>query len=330
MASVNTIHYLVRREQYMLNQFCSNLQIKIAYLVNNGHQASEALTALSARLDGEVSWALANQVELALVEYYDDTMLATEWERRSAEVHKLSDNLQQFYQGHASEEKPEKLRTLLHRLVSDLQWKSETKRVIRFNESQMRRKIVLVFLCAFVLFFSSTIMRVLFGYEFDNLRLYYIFTASISGLLGAAFSQLISIQSRVEAATLDQVRAMGQIGYIIARAMVGAGAGLIMFYLMQSGLLSGAFFPEFIHSVDEVAGFMNDLGRSAEQIAANTQGTSQSIESSLAVGTLARPAQGLSLFIVWCLIAGFSEKLIPGILASKANDAEASAKKQGE
>ncbi|ODS22412.1 hypothetical protein AB835_14290 [Candidatus Endobugula sertula] len=179
----------------------------------------------------------------------------------------------------------------------------------------MRKKIVGLFLFSFVLFFTPTLFRALFSFEFDNLRLYYIFTAATSGILGATFSQLTSIQSRVQSANLDQVRAMSQFGYIMARAMVGAGAGLIMFYLLQSGLLSGAFFPEFIHTVSDLDKFQ---GMIVTTTVDPVQALSQKIETKLAVGTLARPAQGLSLLIVWCLLAGFSEKLVPGILNNKA------------
>ncbi|WP_157035354.1 hypothetical protein [Psychromonas ingrahamii] len=49
------------------------------------------------------------------------------------------------------------------------------------------------------------------------------------------------------------------------------------------------------------------------------------MESSYAIGTLVQPAQGLSLLIVWCLLAGFSEKMIPGILTRKAKQAADSA-----
>jgi hypothetical protein len=176
-------------------------------------------------------------------------------------------------------------------------------------------------------FFLPTICRIVFNVEFDNLRLYYLFTAASSGILGAAFSQLTSIQSRVQLANLDQVRAMSQMGYIIARAMVGAGAGLIMFYLVQSGLLSGAFFPVFIHTAEELAGYQSELLASAIEITKHTYNVSQSIEATLGVGTLARPGEGMSLLIVWCLLAGFSEKMIPGILNNKAKETVASSAK---
>lgn len=315
------LNQLIQREQYMLNQLCNTLKTRINCFIEERDNPSDDLIALKERLEGEQSWPMANSVELALVDFYDDNLLQTEWHRRLAEVDRLPRHLAVFYKEQALGNDPVILRPLLSRLVTDLQWVMESKRVIRFNESQMRKKIVGLFLCAFVLFFLPTIFRTTLGVEFDNLRLYYIFTAATSGILGAAFSQLTSIQSRVNSASLGQVRAMNQLGYIVARSVVGAGAGLIMFYLLQSGLLSGVFFPEFIHTVEDMAKYQHELVANNIEITKNTYGVSQTIESTIGIGTLAKPGGGLSLLVVWCLLAGFSEKLIPGILNNKAKQA---------
>ena len=326
MNAIASLASLVQREQYMLNQFCHSLQAVIRRLVDKGSISSDVQEQLLLNLQGELSWSRANQVELALVEYYDEIMLISEWQRRLAEIQRLPTHLVEFYQEQSAQRDSEKLRTLLGRLITDLQWQRESRRVIRYHEGQMRKNVVAFFLCAFVLFFTPTIGRVLFSLEFDNLRVYYIFTAATSGILGAAFSQLTSIQSRVHSAGLDQVRAMSRFSYIVARSVVGAGAGLIMFYLIQSGLLNGAFFPEFIDNVGELRQFESELATSGVTDDETAHGVSQSVESELAIGTLARPAQGLSLLIVWCLLAGFSEKLVPGILESKAKEATSSSK----
>jgi hypothetical protein len=312
-----TVNQLIHREQYLLNQHYQNLRAVIRRLADKETTASDPLIRLENELDADLSWATANRVELAVVEHYDDISLVTEWRRRLAEVDNLPAELSVFYSEQREETSIAVLRSLMSRLVSDLQWVIESKRVVRFNESRMRRNVVTMFLCAFVLFFTPTISRIFFNMEFENLRFYYIFTAATAGILGATFSQLTSIQSRVQAATIDQVRAMSQLGYILARAVVGAGAGLIMFYLVQSGLLSGAFFPAFIQTAEELLQYQ----QAVDVLSKNISGISQAIESSYGIGTLAQPAQGLSLLIVWCLLAGFSEKMIPGILTKKAKQA---------
>jgi len=321
VSSILTVNQLIHREQYLLNQFYQNLRAVIRRLADKEAPSPEPLLRLENELDADLSWATANRVELALVDHYDDISLVTEWRRRLAEVDILPTRLSVFYNEQNAETNIAVLRSLMSRLISDLQWVTESKRVVRFNESRMRRNIVAMFLCAFVLFFTPTISRVFFAIEFENLRFYYIFTAATAGILGATFSQLTSIHSRVQAATIEQVRAMSQLGYIAARAVVGAGAGLIMFYLVQSGLLSGAFFPAFIQTAEQLLQYQQGV----DALSSNAYGTSQAVESSHGIGTLVKPAQGLSLLIVWCLLAGFSEKMIPGILARKAKQVADSA-----
>lgn len=322
------MHQQILKDKYMLSQF-KNALIAVANRMESKTTDADTVTRLKTRLSEDLSWAETNEIELAMIDLLDDISLQTEWQRQLAELHTLPTHLQAHYAKATEMTDPVEIRPLLTRLITDLQWQRESDRVIRFNETRMRTNIVWLFLFSFVLFFTPTIFRILFSIEFDNLRLYYLFTAATSGILGAAFSQLTSVQSRVQAATVEQVKAMSKLGYILARSMVGAGAGLIMFYLLQSGLLSGAFFPKFIQSAEELsdiqsvysvlvadnAGSISSLN--IEEPVGN-QGVSQSIETNYDIGTLARPPQGLSLLIIWCLLAGFSEKLIPGILNNKA------------
>jgi hypothetical protein len=192
----NNIKQLIQREEYMLNQFRTALQATLERLMNKSGSDQTVLEKLSEMLndDNNFSWAMMNKVELSLVDCYDDVSLQTEWQRQIAVVDYLPEKLANFYTQHDSVSDTEKLRALLTCLIKDIQWAREAKRVIRFTEQQMRKKVVALFLIGFVLFFLPTILRAFFGIEFDNLRLYYIFTAASSGILGAAFSQLTSIQ----------------------------------------------------------------------------------------------------------------------------------------
>lgn len=306
---------LIQQDQHMLVQFTENLNTSINRIAQKSSQHLEALAKLGEQLSGKISWQDVNSVELAIIDYYDEQSIITEWQRRLADINRLPKNLQTFYQGQEQESDPDKLRVLLTHLITDLQWRRESKRIIRAHQGQMRTKIVMFFLLSFALFFSPTIFKLFFGLEFSNLRLYYIFTAATSGILGAAFSQLTSLQSKFSDITLEQTQAINQASYILARSIVGAGAGLIMFYLLQAGLLSGVFFPEFIQTSADLATIQSQAVTSNENY---TNSISQAIEFNYNIGTLAQPPQGLSLLIIWCLLAGFSEKLIPGILNNKS------------
>ncbi|MDX1343848.1 MAG: hypothetical protein R3227_15875 [Reinekea sp.] len=310
---------LIQRDQHMLIQFTENLQTTINRLMSRNTERAEPLEKLKNQLSGKMSWQDVNSVEVATVDFLDEPALMAEWQRRLAEVEFLPAHLQQFYKSKIDETDTQVIRSYLIQLITDIQWRRESKRIMRAHQGQMRTKVVALFLLSFVLFFTPTLCRAVFGFEFTNLRLYYLFTAATAGILGSSFSQLTSLQSKFAHATLDQMQAINKVGYILARATVGAGAGLTMFYLLQSGLLSGAFFPEFIQDSAELAAIVN-----AASTPSSTLAVSQAIEFSYEIGTLAHPPQGLSLLIVWCILAGFSEKLIPGILNNKAKKLEES------
>ncbi|MFT5559518.1 MAG: hypothetical protein ACJAYB_003026 [Psychromonas sp.] len=108
----------------------------------------------------------ANQVELALGDYYNDIKLVTECLRQLAEVDNLPTQIAAFYQEQRQETDLSVVRSLMRCLVFDLQWVIESKRVVCFNKNHMRRNIVAIFLCAFILFFSPSISPVLFSLEF--------------------------------------------------------------------------------------------------------------------------------------------------------------------
>lgn len=310
-----------QQELHMLNQYKASVVAALSGLKKTP-ELSKTAEQLSQTLKAESSWSEVNKAEIALVDFYDSVTLRTEWARRLAERHLLPAHLREFYNKVEEDQDDANIRALLSRLLTDLHWQRESRRVIRSIETQMRSNIAWFFMASFVLFFLPTLLRVTIDVQFDNLRLYYLFTAATSGILGAAFSQLTSIHSRVSTATIDQVKSMSKVGYILARSMVGAGAGLIMFYLLQSGILIGSVFPEFIQDSAQLAQVVQSMSpppaaEGALQSGAEFQGISQHIENQYDIGTLVRPPQGLSLLIIWCLLAGFSEKLIPGILNKK-------------
>ena len=305
------------REVYLLNHFYKILETTLERLSASNDIPNLSLQELDELIKGRKDWANAYKVELKLLELMDDEEICLEWNRRLADRRKLGDDTRLFYQGREKEKKPEKLRPLVRKLVCDLQWASEVKRVKGIHLYQVRRNVAIIFLSSFVMFFMPTIVANIFGSTIENIRFYYVYTAASSGLLGASFSLLVSIRTNANVYKLDQLRTMSKMGYIIARAAIGAGAGLIMFYLMQSGLIQGPVFPEFILSADQLAKLEAewvDLG-SKEKLAL----AKGSIEADLKLGALAKPTHGVSLLIIWCIIAGFAEKMIPGLLHKRAN-----------
>ena len=310
----------VLNEVYLLNHFYKILETTLERLSESGNVPQQIFDHLQEIIKGRKNWADAYKLELKLLELMDDEEISLEWHRRLADTGRLNETMRNFYQGQESQQSPEKLRVLVRKLVCDLQWASEVKRVKGIHLYRIRKNVAIIFLASFFMFFLPTILDKLFGASIDNIRFYYVYTAASSGLLGSSFSLLVSVRANIAGYKLDHLRTMSKMGYIIARAAIGAGAGLIMFYLLQSGLLQGPVFPEFILSADQLAKL--ELEWLNQNVGNKLALPENSIQTKLKLGALAKPTHGVSLLIVWCIIAGLAEKMIPGLLNRKAEKVE--------
>lgn len=115
----------------------------------------------------------------------------------------------------------------------------------------------------------------------DKIHLHYAITSLMAGYMGACFSMLISLKGRVESISLQEMDNLHSLHFILTRIITGIGAALICYYFFRAEILSGSLFPDF----------------------------SQKQEISL-------NSQTFFTLIIWCFLAGFSEKLVPSILSS--------------
>ena len=88
----------------------------------------------------------------------------------------------------------------------------------------------------------------------------------------------IKYERGLTASSLTDLKVIHRIDYIFSRAIIGFTSGLLMYYIFQSQLISGPFFPTFTKEIP----IFDD--------------------------------KNYALLVVWCFISGFSEKLVPDIL----------------
>lgn len=111
-----------------------------------------------------------------------------------------------------------------------------------------------------------------------------------AGLFGAAFSMLTQSQRRASQGTLDDVDVAVEWHTLVIRGAFGIGAATILYFFFESGLLEGSLWPK-----------LYKLG--AYQLG----------------DQLRVPNRDLSLLVIWCFIAGFSENFVPNVLVRTEN-----------
>lgn len=286
----------------LTNQFYVTLRAYFANVKQSGAPRNqEAFNRIEQLLDTpRKNWTDAYEIEQLLVHLFDDDTVATELYLRSLEAQNvLRKELAAAYAERIKaldKADTAQRRTLLARLVNDLQWRYIVNEATRRYTKAITRRTGYLSVAALVVFlgivgviyYYSNGINVLFTR--DDLRL--LFVAGFAGLWGATFSMLATLNDRLGQTNLDQLKLMRALPILLSRALVGAGAASILFFFLLSGLLGGSAFPA--------------LGPAAD-------------------GTAALLAKDLALLIVWCFIAGFSERLIPDLLNSTEKKATAGA-----
>jgi hypothetical protein len=236
------------------------------------------------------AWIEAYEVEQLLVHLFDEKTLATELGLRSLEAQAvLRPAVASWYV--EQDAKTDKAaiadrRALLARLVNDLQWRYTINEAKRGYSNEITRRSGWVFILAIALFFlvltTADPQRLIPDRNDPEL----LGIVASAGFWGATFSMIIGLKERLDASDLDALKVMRSTWLLLARALIGVGAALILYFFLQSGVLAGSAFPEVIH------------------------------------GGVVLSGKNLALLIAWSFIAGFSEKLVPNLLAKTEGRAE--------
>ena len=199
--------------------------------------------------------------------------------------------------GHAASVDDATLHAFLLRILEAIHECARKKNLARPIRKEATKIILFGVFIAFMLMLAPYLL-VNFGHKDDVSKwwsLFALYTALTSGALGAFFSRLITLQRQWAIMSLDEVFLHRDFLYTLLRAGVGVCGALIAYFFLRSGIIEGALFPSF----EKVAiKFVDVVGPASVPM------------------SFVMPSQDLALLTFWCFLAGFSEALVPSILAN--------------
>lgn len=274
--------------QALTNQFYVTLQAYLSKVEGDaGDRVPPALQRIREIMKKPYEdwrWQDAYDVEQQLALVFDEHVLQTELGRRLLEAKaSLSPEIARWYEQEVDKaDEKEKGRSIFMRLLNDLQWRYTKDEVRRGYIKQVTRRTELVFTLAVGVFLGVLLWVVANDVQLDSKGM--ILLAGGAGAFGAAFSMMTSLKSRLAKSTFDDLKLNRSWGLIFARILVGIGASFVLYFFVISGLLAGDAFPKLSGEVLENV--------KPEATAAN-----------------------FAKLFIWSFISGFSEKLLPNLLA---------------
>ncbi len=220
------------------------------------------------------------------------------------------------------------LRSHLAYLVSDIQWAEQKKFARRKLRARYVKSVCMTTWVVGLMFFVALAWTVLMSQDGfrsglfgtlpfvgenspDLFRYPGLLLAIASGVLGAWFSMLVSIDKRLSGLTLDELRVAQKVTSLWARLIFGGAAAVIFYFLLRSEMIDGSVLPD-----------LNGIGFVKPELIDETRpsGNERISSGETKVKGIANfiPSIQMCLLIVWCVIVGFSEKMIPAALTKNA------------
>ena len=288
----------------LIDQFFSTLTATYEQIKSSGIDLTpfaDITAQIEKLLAGERSWRNAYRIEQLMVPLYSGEKLDIELQRRLLEAAKINPPIAGYYSHlDVAQANDERKRALLARLVNDLQWRYENRQVEAYYRGLLAQRTSWVFVIATILFLVPVLIAFFSlsdaatsaraseaTLEWQTLIL---ITAMVSGLMGAAFSMLLNVNTRANEGDIEDLRASRRWTFILSRAFVGIGASLILYYLIASKIVDGVVFPN--------------------------------LDQLFTTSTPGEFRNNFALLIVACFLAGFSERLVPNLLSRAEKDIE--------
>lgn len=222
----------------------------------------------------------------------------------------------------------ERKRSLIFNLLDSLHYRYQKGTLDRRARQETARNLAQFGF--YLLLVTSLGFAALFAtHTLEVLSKYHVLAVLWAGLIGAYFSRIIAFQ-RAQA-VIDNDELVKHYSWPITgvRLVIGAMGALMMYFLIKGNLVGGAFFPQILADNMIVTAYADCVEKVAEvstvivgdppaDAAAVVQDRCSQSPRLIKVQLISTE---LAQLLVWSLVAGFSERLIPERLSNLASGA---------
>lgn len=234
-------------------------------------------------------WNELHAVEQRLLPYIAAADIDAEFARRAVEAEDFGlKSLPALKAGFERAEKDDTAlrRSLLRCLLENLHYRYIQRELDRATRTRTITSYIVAGLALSVVF-AAVLVWGAKSPEVSDKRVLNVPFVMLIGLCGAYFSRLTTLSSNVDI-DYDTLMSSYRFKSLVLRGGVGMLAAAVVYYLIYSGLIAGDLFPESLKISDIVSMFGG-----AEPMV---------------------PAKDTAKLMVWCFVAGFSERFVSGTL----------------
>lgn len=258
----------------------------------------------------KLSWDSLNEAEKRLARLFTDDAVAAEATGRFVEMEKLqiptSATLKASYDD--AKATPARKKALLATVLDELHdfyAQRRTNRIFRATAASRLNRIgvaLLVPLVVILIVVAANPNELAVGNVHIALVLYF-------GAAGAYLSRLIDFQTSLPSLDYSMVDQNYSWWSIYVRLIIGIMGALVVYLLIRGGLLAGDLFPKSLATFLE-PGAAAGAGGGTQEGRAAPAAAAAATETPLA-GSRPMPTADFAKLLVWSLLGGFSERLVP-------------------